>query len=55
MIKDQLVKAISKVVIVKNQLVAPKRVFVNLDGTIAENKETYKEFRQDLGNRNYGW
>lgn len=32
---------------VKSFFTEPKR-FVNHDGTLAENKETYKEFRQDI-------
>jgi len=32
-----------------------KQLFINNDGTVAENKQTYRQFKADLNNRSYGW
>jgi hypothetical protein len=48
-VKNQLVTKEDKT------LVKSKPVFVNHDGTIAESLDTYKQFKSDLSQRNYGW
>lgn len=55
--KSQLINQKSLLVNEKrtNTVNVSKPVFVNNDGTIAESKASYQEFRADLNNRNYGW
>lgn len=49
-----LAKVVNVVKPVKAVSVQTRR-YVNNDGTIAENIDTYRQFKADLNNRNYGW
>lgn len=53
--KNLFAKVKNQLVTVTNKEVKSKPVFVNHDGTIAESLETYKQFKSDLSQRNYGW
>lgn len=55
--KSELIKAKSQLVNTTKDvsLKTNKRVFVNHDGTIAEDINTYRQFKSDLSNRSYGF